>query len=63
MSEKRRRCDSGHVSVTLGELIHAVVRGAIETAVELGLAAALGAGRHERRRHCRAIATGRRRER
>ncbi len=34
---------------TLGELIHAAVRGAIEAAVEAELAATLGAGRYERR--------------
>ena len=51
MSAKRRSCDSGHVSVTLGELIHAAVRDVIEVAVELELAPALGAGRYERRRH------------
>ncbi len=34
---------------TLGELIHAAVREAIETAVEAELAATLGAGRYERR--------------
>jgi hypothetical protein len=33
---------------TLGELIHAAVRGAIEAAVEAELAATLGAGRYER---------------
>ena len=32
----------------LGELIHAAVRGAIEAAVEMELAATLGAGRYER---------------
>ncbi len=34
---------------TLGELIHAAVRGAIEAAVEAELAATLGADRYERR--------------
>jgi len=34
---------------TLGELIHAAVRGAIEAAVEAELAVTLGAGRYERR--------------
>ena len=34
---------------TLGELIHAAVRGAIEAAVEAELVATLGAGRYERR--------------
>ena len=33
---------------TLGALIHAAVRGAIEVAVEMELAATLGAGRYER---------------
>ena len=37
-----------HVPVSLGELIHAQVRVAIETAVHEELAIALGAGRYER---------------
>src|SRR3989442_11261100 len=44
---KSRRVDE-HAPAPLGELIHAQVRVAIETAVHEELALALGAGRYER---------------
>ncbi len=48
---------------TLGELIHAQVRVAIETAVHEELALALGAGRYERHGERRGSATASRRAR
>jgi len=43
-------CEKGRS--TLGELIHAAVRGAIEAAVQAELAPALGAGRLASSRRC-----------
>ena len=61
MAKRIRKLERLHEErpAALGELIHAHVRIAIETAVHEELAVALGAGRYERQRERRAYRNGR----